>query len=281
MNPDGSDVVNLTNGREGEDNYHAYWSPDGSRLVWTHVAWDIQNGGQGFFDIRVANYVDDASGPHLADVTVVHPPVPHFIETQWWSPDGTKFLYTESIGNALNLELFLFDTVTGVSRQLTHHPAWDEQAIFTPDGTKVIFMSTRDHPSTWETWAHASWTAHLPTSEDHLLILPLFVGTFFSPVLPPATDLYEVDVNTLATRRLTFDGDDGWIIPEFAWDPTGTKLLWTEQKNRDSIRVSHLENPATDVDELTALPGEPLPASVGLDAFLVARTLIGHYPSAP
>src|SRR5205814_1995241 len=98
MDPDGSHVVNLTHGQEGEDNYHAYWSPDGRQLVWTHIAGDIQNMNVGDFDIRVADFVRDGSGPHLVNVRVVHGPVPHFIETQWWAPDGAGFLYTESVG---------------------------------------------------------------------------------------------------------------------------------------------------------------------------------------
>jgi Tol biopolymer transport system component len=185
------------------------------------------------------------------------------------------------IGNALNLELFFLDLTTGEARQLTDHPAWDEQAVFTPDGSKVIFMSTRDHPSTWETWANLSWTAGAPDDADFLLIAPLFIASFFSPVLPPANDLYELDLETLDVRRLTWEGDDGWIIPEFAWDPTGTQLLWTEQKNKDSVRISHPEDPGRDLAEATAFPGEPPPTSAGLDAFLAARTVIGRYPAAP
>jgi len=288
MKADGSDVVNLTQGQEGEDNYHAYWSPDGSQILWTHVAGDIQNGNLGDFDIRVADYVVDTTGPHLANLRVVHGPVPHFIETQWWAPDNGGFLYTETVGNALNPELFLFRFGAGPGgqptiHQLTHDPAWDEQAVFEPGAPdKVIFMSTRgDRVTTWSSWAALSAAARLPNNADQLLILPVFAATFFSPVVPPTTDLYEVDISTpaLVTRRLTHEGHDGWIIPEFAWDPSGTTLLWTEQKNRDSVRVSHVDDPGRDVGELAGLPSEPLPTTIGLGSFLVARTVEGHFAS--
>ena len=45
-----------------------------------------------------------------------------------------------------------------------------------------------------------------------------------------ATDLYQLDLATGNVRRLTTDGDDGWIIPEFTWDPTNSYVLWTESR---------------------------------------------------
>jgi hypothetical protein len=38
------------------------------------------------------------------------------------------------------------------------------------------------------------------------------------------TDLYELDLSTHAIRRLTNRNE---VIPEFYFDPTGTRLLWT------------------------------------------------------
>jgi hypothetical protein len=37
-------------------------------------------------------------------------------------------------------------------------------------------------------------------------------------------------------RRLTTSGRSGWIIPEFAWDPSGRRLLWTQSRLRDQVR---------------------------------------------
>src|SRR5262249_1986634 len=38
-------------------------------------------------------------------------------------------------------------------------------------------------------------------------------------------------------RRLTSSGDAGWVIPEFAWDPGGQRLLWTQNKFPDDVRI--------------------------------------------
>ncbi len=279
MDPDGRNIVNLSTGAEGEDNFHAYFSPNGRRIVWTHIDWDIHQGGRGLWDVRVARYVNDRKGgPRLEDIRVVRPANGHFYETQWWSPDGRGFLYTESVDNAMNLELFFLNLRTGKITRLTDNPAWDEQAIFTPDGKRVIFMSTRDHPSNWQLWAEASAAAVSTADADFLLTPPLFVGMFFAPVYPPATDLYELDLETHKVRRLTFDGDDGWITPEFAWDPSGKKLLWTQLKTKDEVRISDPAAPDREAAEATGLLNDPeVPESVGLETNVVPRTRIGRY----
>ena len=86
---------------EGEDDYHAYWSPDGKRIVYAHLSWNfITSNGQGKWDVRVANFVGGRQ-PHLTNVRVVRPANGHWYETQWWAPDGSGFLYTETSGNAV------------------------------------------------------------------------------------------------------------------------------------------------------------------------------------
>jgi len=290
VNPNGTDPVNLTNGTEGMDNYHAYWSPDGNHIVWAYLNWNfVTAGGQGKWDVRVADFVETPK-PHLENIRVVRPANGHYYETQKWAPDGSGFLYTESTGNALNLQLFFCKLTPALDgcqvQQLSTDPSWDEQAVFTPDMTSVIYMSARGKPSLWNTWANLSWTANLPPDADYLLVLPLFEAGFLQPVAPASTDLYQVDLTSpgLATRRLTTDGDDGWIIPEFAWDPTGRFLLWTEAKYHDGLRVPLPFDPAKQAAALAAFLGSPPPppnASTfdkGRPAFfLQSRTRVANF----
>jgi Tol biopolymer transport system component len=248
MRPDGSHVTKLTGtdpakgSGEGEDAYHGYWSPDGKHIVWAHLNWNfIDDGGSGKWDIRVADFVDDGvHPPHLANERVVRPANGHFYETQWWAPDGSGFLYTETYGYAMNTDLFFCKlTPTGCDvRRLTNDPAWDEQAIFTPDGRDVVFMSTRSHPGFYNEFTALTQAAGLTTDEDWLLSLPVFEAGFLQPAAPEATDLHLIDLDTGQTRRLTTDGDQGWITPEFTWDPTNRFLYWTQLKVPDGARVS-------------------------------------------
>jgi Tol biopolymer transport system component len=221
----------------------------------------IAAGGEGKWDIRVADYVATPK-PHLANLRVVRPANGHYYETQWWAPDGSGFLYTESFGNAMNLQLFFCRlTAAGCDvHQLSQDPSWDEQAVFTPDGGSVIFMSARGTPSFWNTWADASWSANLPSDYDYLLTLPLFEAGFLQPVAEASTDLYQVDTKTLATRRLTHDGDDGWVTPEFAWDPTGKFLLWTELRYPDGVRTPVPIDPVAQAKGIATFLRQPHPA---------------------
>jgi len=45
----GGPAVALTADHDGYDNYHAYFSPDGNRIVWTHLDWNFVTGsGRGY-----------------------------------------------------------------------------------------------------------------------------------------------------------------------------------------------------------------------------------------
>ncbi|MFL5893665.1 MAG: TolB family protein [Thermoleophilaceae bacterium] len=264
MRPDGSSVTRLTGldpahgAGEGEDDYHAYWSPDGTKLVWTHLNWNfVDDNGQGKWDVRVADFVDDGvHPPHLANERVVRPANGHWYETQWWAPDGSGFLYTETWGTAMDTELFFCRlTASGCkSRQLTDTPSWNEQAIFTPDGKDVIFMSSRDAPGFFNTFAELAKDAGLTADEDYLLTLPVFYGAFFQPVGEESTDLYLIDLATGSVRRLTTEGtDDGWIIPEFSWDPQNQHLWFTENRLPQDMRVAFPLDPATQLQKTADL----------------------------
>jgi hypothetical protein len=88
----------------------------------------------------------------------------------------------------------------------------------------------------------------------------LFEAGFLQPVGQEATDLYELDLATGSVRRLTTEGDDGWIIPEFTWDPTDRFLFWTEQRYPDGVRVPLPVDAARQLgqeEELLARPPTP------------------------
>src|SRR5947209_8651840 len=269
MRPDGSHVKALTGldpahgAGEGEDDYHAYWSPDGKRVVWTDLNWNfVDDNGQGRWDVRVADFVDGASGPHLTNIRVVRPANGHWYETQHWAPNGSGFLYTETTGTAMATQLFFCRLTTAgcAVTQLTDTDAWNEQAIFTPDGRNVIFMSSRDHPGFFNTFVAAAHDLGVPADVDYLLTLPIFEAAFFQPLAPEATDLYELNLRTRSVRRLTTDGNDGWVIPEFSWNPLTHALWWTELRYAPGARVSLPLDPSSQLEqEIQLLQNPPLP----------------------
>ena len=98
-------------------------------------------------------------------------------------------------------------------------------------------MSTRDHPGAFNDWTALATTLGLPADYDYALILPVFEVGFLQPIFEQANDLYELTLATGKVRRLTKDGNHGWVIPEFAWDPAGERLLWTESKIDEGVRI--------------------------------------------
>ena len=252
MRRDGSQRTKLTRDAEFHDNFHAYWSSDGRYIVWTALSWNADEGGNGKSDIRVARFDPSGpAGPRLVDEHVVRPGNGHWYETQWWAPDGSGFLYTETVDTAINPELFfcrLRNPARGECQpeRLTRDPAWDEQAIFTPDMSRIVFMSSRNLPGAQNDWAQVATLLDLPADYDYALILPVFNDNYLQPILQQATDLYEITLRWNhahtrfkpgAVRRLTRFGEDGWVIPEFAWEPGGRRLLWTQNRFSPGLRV--------------------------------------------
>jgi hypothetical protein len=255
MRPDGSHPTQLTETQpgfgadEGFDDYHAYWSPDGKELVWAHLDWNFINGqGQGKWDIEVGDFSVSPTGvPSLSHIRVVRPANGSWYETQWWAPDGSGFLYTQTAGTAMNTELFFCRlSASGCAvTQLTDNASWNEQALFTPDMKNVIFMSSRDHPGFFNTFAKLAKAAKLTTDEDYLLTLEVFEAAYEQPVAQEATDLYELNLASGVVTRLTHDGDEGWVTPEFTWDPTNSFLIWTEIRFPTGLRVPLAIDPLT------------------------------------
>jgi WD40-like Beta Propeller Repeat len=312
MRIDGSDQTQLTdvqppsagpfNG-EGIDDYHAYWAPDGTHIEYAHLNWNfVTGGGNGNWDVRVAQFHVATDGtPYLSNTNVVRPDNGHWYETQWWNPNPKRpgFLYTETSptssggGSATTPQLFYCQLIYKYSAcknggtRLTDSPSWDEQAIFTPDGRDVIFMSSRAQPGIFNTWVNIAQTLGLPNDYDYLLILPLFEAGFLQPVGQESTDLYMLPfANPSLVRRLTHDGDEGWITPEFTWDPTNSFLMWTENRFAEGVRYQFPVSVSEYVQHFAALlsnPPGPSIVDVGQNGVGVAplpleqRTQIGAF----
>jgi Tol biopolymer transport system component len=306
MHPDGSDQTQLTEttcelvtcntnnpgsfgADEGWDDYHAYWSPNGNMVEWAHFDGNLPTGGVGKWDVELANFAVKNGVPSLTDIRVVRPANGHWYETQWWAPDGSGFLYTETTGSAATPHLFfcrLIDNDNACQvRQLTSDPSWDEQALFTPDMKDVIFMSSRNQPGLFNTWAQTAQTLGLPNDYDWLLIAPLFEAGYLQPVGQEYTDLYELDLATGSVRRLTYDGENGWVTPEFTWDPKGKFLMWTESRLPNGYRYPFPPSPSEYAQALEQLAGSPYvpstdlsPGGVGVAPLpLQQRTQIGVF----
>jgi len=239
--PDNGSPYTMTSGVP-YDNFHAYWSPNGKQIAWTHTEADPLSAGGQTWSMLVGDFTVKNGIPSLTQVRVVGKPYGVY-ETQPWSPDGSGFLFSAAGGYNSPYQVappgwghmqVYFMRVHGKGASLAHPlvtqisdavPAYQEQAIFTPDMKTVIMMTNRSHTSP-DSWANlivaaaqrVKFDAPDTGSSQTLQFLSDFVGPDFN------SDLYAVDVRTKAIRQLT-DFPHG-VIPEFYWNNDYSKLIF-------------------------------------------------------
>jgi hypothetical protein len=254
MRPDGSHPYRLTTNSDPSDgapfsqstgvpydNFHAYWSPDGRHIIWTHTeANPLSQGGQ-TWEILLGDLTVKNRRPALRNVRVVGKPYGAY-ETQPWSPDGKGFLFCAAGGYKSpyqptapgwgNMRLY-YMRLYGKGASPAHprvtligdnEPIYQEQAIFTPDMKTVVEMSNRG--STVGSWydlvAAAAQRTAFDAPETGTTQTLQFLADFNGPDF--RSDLYAVDVRTGALRRLT---NINRVIPEFYWNHNYTTILWS------------------------------------------------------
>jgi WD40-like Beta Propeller Repeat len=223
------------------DNFHAYFSPNGRQIVWTHTEANPLPAGGEIWSILLGDFRVKNGRPSLRNVRVVGKPYGAY-ETQPWSPDGKGFLFSAAggynspfqaappgWGNMRVYYMRLYGKGASPARPRVtligdNAPFYEEQSIFTPDMRTVIMMSNR--AATLGSWygliaaaaQRTGFDAPNTGSTQTLQFLADFNGPDFR------SDLFAVDVRTKATRRLTFQNN---VVPEFYWNRDYTKILWS------------------------------------------------------
>jgi hypothetical protein len=253
MRPDGTHPYRLTTNSDPNhgapytpdsgvpyDNFHAYWSPDGGHVIWTHAeGYPLSQGGERW-EMLLGDFTVTHGKPALDNVRVVGRPYGVY-ETQPWSPDGKGFLFCAAGGLRSpfqatppgwgNMRLY-YMRLYGKGASPAHprvtligdnDPVYEEQALLTPDMRTVIMMSNRGDPlgSWYDLVAAAAQRTRFDAPDtgptQTLQFLADFDGTDFH------SDLYAVDVRTGAVRRLT---NLHGVIPEFYWNHDYTRMIW-------------------------------------------------------
>jgi Tol biopolymer transport system component len=135
MEPDGSDVTQLTNGPA--DDRGPAWSADGKRIVF--VRRPAVKGATD--DIWVMN-ADGTGQTQLTNTPSANDRSPHF------SPDGDKIVFGSSDG-VTDWEIYEMNVDGSNVRQLTHNTVDDLGPRFSPDGKKIVFSSGNPASNIW------------------------------------------------------------------------------------------------------------------------------------
>lgn len=153
VTPDGAHWVRLTDTTAGKIDgaFSAAFSPDGKQLMWSRI---VQRGGSshpwGVWQLLLADFQLVGGTPQLANVRDITPTGTKFIEAHVFSPDGGSVLVASDHDSTSmwQMDIWHIDLATGQATNLTkHNGAWNEHAIYTPDGQHIIFMTTRLYPN--------------------------------------------------------------------------------------------------------------------------------------
>ena len=191
MNPDGSGVTKLT-GLPGE-NTDPDGSADGQKIAFRNdfCSGDPSEGGVCTNDI----YVMNADGSKMLNLTSNLAASSFFNPT--WFPTANTILFLSDPHGQLDLYALTFDALGNATRlqRITKSAANEQDAVVSPDGTKIAFTRGEDVDST-------------PTQ---VLYVMKRVGPKWTPVRP---------------TRLAYDAS----YPD--WSPDGTKIAFVRNPFR-------------------------------------------------
>ncbi len=123
MNADGSGLRNATN--TVTTSFDFAWSPDGRRIAYLE-------GSLGGAPLTVVN-ADGTGKQQLTGPLMVD------LGSPSWSPDGRTLAFTGRGG-----DIYVVHAEGSGLRKLTAGPGWDVGARWSPDGRRILFLSSRD-----------------------------------------------------------------------------------------------------------------------------------------
>jgi Tol biopolymer transport system component len=206
-------------------------------------------------------YVMDADGNNVVRLT----DNPGWDMAPVWSPDGTQIAFMSSrddpdprgcltSGNGCNDEIYVMDADGDNVTCLTCDPAPDGPADWSPDGTRIAFVSERDgNPEIYVMNADGSNVTRLtndPATDGSPAWSPDGSKIAFGSDRDGNADIYVMDADGSNVTRLTDDLADD---EDPAWSPDGVKIAFDSDRY-GGFDIYVMDTNGSNVTRLTSDP---------------------------
>jgi Tol biopolymer transport system component len=180
---DGSELANLTNSQERDEGFSL--SPDGATIA-------VKGKSLRLIDLAAPNSAHEPNGSHELDTTTG-------IEEYWsWSPEGAKLLFHNKMVYFNEPEKTGWHVwtvnVDGSGLQQLTEAKHNMRPVWSPDGSKIAFESTRDG----------------------------------------SREIYVMSADGSDETRLTFSKDPDTLNLQPAWSPDGSKIAYVSDADGDT-----------------------------------------------
>ena len=198
---DGSAAWPLRQVAAGEATLHPQFSRAGTRLIWSEkIGLD---GANELWTIKLADLVWSGGQPQLANIVDIAPFGTRMLyEASGFTSGDARIVFAAGDPSHGELDIYTYELATGEVRNLTNSPGeWDEHARMSPDGTRIVWASSRD----------------ITITRDYFV---------------PFLDYWTMDPDGSNRRRLTYFNDPaapeyydgGAVATDFAYSPDGTTM---------------------------------------------------------
>ena len=143
------------------------------------------------------------------------------------SPDGQRLLLLAN--TSVDPEIFVVDVATNVATNLTNQPGFDNQPLWSPDGTQIAFVTDREGGNV-DLWlmnadgSNARRLASTPGDDNLGGWSPDGQKIVYSNKDEVAESLWIIDVASGESTRLTESQDGGDSAP--TWSPDGERIAF-------------------------------------------------------